>query len=66
MLTLFNIKPPHRTAKMGYWLGAAFVGKELVIRGVETLTNYAFFEMGLGRLETESRLLHRWMKGAKP
>ncbi len=50
-LTLFDIKPPHRTAEIGYWLGAAFEGKGLVTRGVEALINYAFFELGLNRLE---------------
>ncbi|GIW35010.1 GNAT family N-acetyltransferase [Meiothermus sp.] len=50
-LTLFNIVLPHRTAEIGYWLGAAFEGKGLMTRGVEALINYAFFEMGLGRLE---------------
>ncbi|MCX7783433.1 MAG: GNAT family N-acetyltransferase [Meiothermus sp.] len=50
-LTLFDIKPPHCTAEIGYWLGAAFEGKGLMTRSVEALINYAFFEMGLGRLE---------------
>lgn len=50
-LTLFDIKPYHLTAEIGYWLGAAFEGKGLMTRGVEALIDYAFSEMGLGRLE---------------
>uniref|UniRef100_UPI0026312906 GNAT family N-acetyltransferase n=1 Tax=uncultured Meiothermus sp. TaxID=157471 RepID=UPI0026312906 len=50
-LTLFDIKPLHRTAEIGYWLGATFQGNGLITRGVEALINYAFFEMSLNRLE---------------
>lgn len=49
--TLFDIKPLHRTAETGYWLGATFQGKGLITRGVEALINFAFFEIGLNRLE---------------
>ncbi|WP_318778690.1 GNAT family protein [Meiothermus sp.] len=50
-LTLFDIKPRHRTAEIGYWLGTAFEGRGLITRGVEALINHAFFEMGLNRLK---------------
>jgi ribosomal-protein-serine acetyltransferase len=55
-LTLFDIKPSHRTAEIGYWLGADFEGKGLMTRGVKALINYAFFEMGLNRLEIRTNI----------
>jgi ribosomal-protein-serine acetyltransferase len=39
------------SAETGYWLGATFLGKGLITRGVEALINYAFFEIGQNRLE---------------
>lgn len=50
-LTLFDIKPPHRTAEIGYWLGTAFEGRGLMTKAVSALIDYAFFELGLNRLE---------------
>lgn len=50
-LTLFDIKPLHRTAEIGYWLGRAFEGRGLMAKGVRALVNYAFSELELNRLE---------------
>ncbi|WP_409294119.1 GNAT family N-acetyltransferase [Peribacillus sp. SCS-26] len=41
----------HRTTSMGYWLGQEFQGKGIMTRVAGALTQYAFGELGLNRVE---------------
>lgn len=48
---LYDLDQAARKAEIGYWLGQEFEGQGLMTRSVAALINYAFFEMGVGRLE---------------
>jgi len=39
------------TARIGYWLGAAFQGRGIVTRSCRALTEHAFTELGMKRAE---------------
>ena len=41
----------NRKTEIGYWLGASFQGKGLVTKSCRVLTNYAFDELKLNRIE---------------
>ena len=42
-----------RTAEIGYWLGEPFWGMGIATRAVETMTNYAFSQFDLDRIQAE-------------
>jgi len=42
-----------RTAEIGYWLGEPFWGMGIATRALETMTNYAFSQFDLDRVQAE-------------
>lgn len=48
---LNEVVTEHRRATLGYWLAAKFCGQGLMTQAVQTLTEYAFAELNLHRLE---------------
>lgn len=41
----------HRNTEIGYWLGEKFQGKSLMTKACRALSDYAFFELLLNRVE---------------
>jgi ribosomal-protein-serine acetyltransferase len=48
---LGDVQAPNRSAMIGYWLGAGYVGRGLATDAVRVLLDYAFDELGLNRVE---------------
>jgi ribosomal-protein-serine acetyltransferase len=51
MVGLYEIKPHHRKAQIGYWLGAEFQGNGLATMSIRALLVHAFTELWLNRVE---------------
>jgi len=51
IISLFDIRPVHRSAAMGYWISRSAQGKGLATRSAERLIAYGFEELNLHRIE---------------
>jgi ribosomal-protein-serine acetyltransferase len=48
---IYYIDAQHKSGALGYWIGKDFAGKGIITESCRALTQYAFTEMGLNRIE---------------
>lgn len=48
---VYNIDMQNKIASIGYWLGDKFQGKGIVTKACRQTVDYAFYELGLNRIE---------------
>lgn len=53
MVGLHTLSLANRFVRLGYWLGEEFQGLGLVTKACQVLTDYAFNEMGLNKVEID-------------
>jgi ribosomal-protein-serine acetyltransferase len=51
VVSLFDFSKNNRKAEIGYWIGQAFAGQGIITKAVRGLIDYAFWELGLNRIQ---------------
>ncbi|MFC7372495.1 GNAT family N-acetyltransferase [Fictibacillus iocasae] len=50
-VALYDIKWHNKSASIGYWVGSGFEGRGIAKRGAHGMLLYAFYQLGLNRIE---------------
>lgn len=58
-----NINWANKTAYIGYWLGGEFQGNGIMTKVTKTLTDYAFRELNLNKVEIRAALENKKSRG---
>nr|WP_322788376.1 GNAT family protein [Rummeliibacillus pycnus] len=54
-----NINRTNRLASIGYWLGSEYQGNGIMTSAVQTLTNYAFKELNMNKVEIRAAIKNK-------